>query len=187
VVWSNLRTNKSASTLLLHRRRPSRRRLRVDGNVCLSFLQIDSLVYSPIFRSGEIYFSTCHWRSSFSTTALGIGARWMFWSEDIGPEVVDMSLFPDFVDGMRWILLQARMGMSPGRRAIATCALLVPAGRAYSSTHKASLAMVLLWIWQWWRLDVSSNVCLGGVGAWRRPLVSASAENPRNGFVFSIF
>jgi hypothetical protein len=27
-------------------------------------------------------------------------------------------------------------------------------------------------------------VCLGGVGVWRRPLVSASAEKPRDSFVF---
>jgi hypothetical protein len=36
---------------------------------------------------------------------LGAGARWMLWSEDIGPEVVDLSFFPDFVVGMRWILV----------------------------------------------------------------------------------
>jgi hypothetical protein len=56
--------------------------------------------------------------------------------------------------------------------------------RACSSTHKASLAMVLFWIWQWWRLGVSSNARLGGVGVWRRPLASASAGNPRDSFVF---
>jgi hypothetical protein len=57
--------------------------------------------------------------------------------------------------------------------------------RAYSSTHKALLAMVLFWIWQWRRLGVSSNVRLGGVGVWRRPLVSASAEKSRDGFFLS--
>jgi hypothetical protein len=51
-------------------------------------------------------------------------------------------------------------------------------------THKASLAMVLIWIRQWWRFGVSSNVCLGGVGVWRRPLASASAGNPKNDYVF---
>jgi hypothetical protein len=53
-----------------------------------------------------------------------------------------------------------------------------------SSTHKALLAMVLLWIWQWWRLDVSSNVCLNGVGCWRRPLASVSAENSKDSSIF---
>jgi hypothetical protein len=53
-----------------------------------------------------------------------------------------------------------------------------------SSTHKASLAMMLLWIWQWWRLGLSFNVRLGDVGVWRRPLVSASAGKPRDGSVF---
>jgi hypothetical protein len=56
--------------------------------------------------------------------------------------------------------------------------------QACSSTQKALLAMVFLWIWQWWRLDVSSDVRLGGVGVWRQPLVSASAGKPRDGFVF---
>jgi hypothetical protein len=55
---------------------------------------------------------------------------------------------------------------------------------ACSSTQKALLAMVLLWIWQWWRLDVSSSVRLGGIGVWRRPLASASAGNPRDRSVF---
>jgi hypothetical protein len=56
--------------------------------------------------------------------------------------------------------------------------------RAYSSTHKASLAMVLFWIWQWRRPDVSSNVRLDSVGVWRRPLVLASVEKPRDSSVF---
>jgi hypothetical protein len=56
--------------------------------------------------------------------------------------------------------------------------------QTYSSTHKASLAMVLLWIWQWWRLDVSSNERLDGVGCWRRPLVSASVEISKDSSVF---
>jgi hypothetical protein len=29
-------------------------------------------------------------------------------------------------------------------------------------------AMMLLWIWQWWRFGVPSNLLLGGVGAWWR-------------------
>jgi hypothetical protein len=56
--------------------------------------------------------------------------------------------------------------------------------RVYSSTHKASLAMVLLWIWQWCRLGLSFNVHLADVGVWRRPLVSTSAGKPRDGSVF---
>jgi hypothetical protein len=46
------------------------------------------------------------------------------------------------------------------------------------------LAMVLFWIWQWRRSGVSSNVHLDGVGVWRRPLVSASAEKSRDSSVF---
>jgi hypothetical protein len=44
--------------------------------------------------------------------------------------------------------------------------------------------MVLFWIWQWWRLDVSSDVRLGDVGVWRRPPVLASAEKLRDDFIF---
>jgi hypothetical protein len=40
------------------------------------------------------------------------------------------------------------------------------------------------WIWEWRMLNVSSNVRLGGVGVWRRPLVSASAEKPKNSSIF---
>jgi hypothetical protein len=58
--------------------------------------------------------------------------------------------------------------------------------RIYSSTHKALLAMVVLLIWQWMRLDVSSNVCLGGVRVWQRPLVPASVEKSRMILYFSI-
>jgi hypothetical protein len=94
----------------------------------LSIFQVGSLVFSPFFRSGEIYFSTCHWRLSLSTTALGAGARWFFWSEYVGPEVVDMPFFSDFVDGRRRILVQDSTGTSPGRRATATCASLLTAG-----------------------------------------------------------
>jgi hypothetical protein len=43
-----------------------------------------------------------------------------------------------------------------------------------SSTHKTSLAMVLIYIWKLWRFDVPSNVHLGGVGVWRRSLASVS-------------
>jgi hypothetical protein len=42
--------------------------------------------------------------------------------------VVDLSFSPDFFGGMRWILVQDSTGMSPGRRALATCASLLAAG-----------------------------------------------------------
>jgi hypothetical protein len=44
----------------------------------------------------------------------GAGARWMLWSKDAGPEVVELSLFLDFVDGLRRILVQDNAGTSPG-------------------------------------------------------------------------
>jgi hypothetical protein len=94
----------------------------------LSILQIGGLVFSSIFRSGEISFSARRWRSSFSTAAPGAGARWILWSEDVGPEVVGLSHFPDFIGGMRWILVQGSTGTSPGQRAKAICALLLAAG-----------------------------------------------------------
>jgi hypothetical protein len=43
---------------------------------------------------------------SLSTAALRAGARWVLWSTDAGPEVVDLSLFPDFVVRIRWLLVQ---------------------------------------------------------------------------------
>jgi hypothetical protein len=49
-----------------------------------------------------------------------------------------------------------------------------------SSTHKDSLAMMLFWILQWWRLSVR----LGGVGIGRRPLATVVARNPRDRFAF---
>ena len=55
--------------------------------------------------------------------------------------------------------------------------------QACSSTHKASLAMVLFCILQWWRLGVSSCIRLGGTGVGRRPLATVVAGNPRDRFV----
>jgi hypothetical protein len=97
---SDAQANKFVSTPL-----PYWRRIGVDGIVCLSILQIGGLVFSSFFGSDEICFSACHRRSSLSTAALGAGARWFFWSEDVGSEVVDMSFFYDFVDGRRRILV----------------------------------------------------------------------------------
>jgi hypothetical protein len=67
------------------------------------------LVDSSDRRLGLIVFLQI-WRDQFldvslafvlSTTVLGIEARWMLWSENVGPEVVDLLLFPDFIDWMR--------------------------------------------------------------------------------------
>jgi hypothetical protein len=51
-------------------------------------------------------------KHEFQYILLWAGARWMLWSMDVGPYVVDMSLFSGFVDGMRWILVQDNMGMA---------------------------------------------------------------------------
>jgi hypothetical protein len=52
----------------------------------------------------------------------------MLWSEDVGPEVVDLSSFPDFVDGMRRFLVQDNTTTFSGRRATTTYASLLAAG-----------------------------------------------------------
>jgi hypothetical protein len=56
--------------------------------------------------------------------------------------------------------------------------------QAYSSTHKASLAMILSRILQWWRLGVSYGVRFGGARGGRRPLPTVVAGNSRDRFVF---
>jgi hypothetical protein len=38
----------------------------------------------------------------------------MIGSEDVGPQVMDLALFPDFTDRMWWILAQDNIGTSPG-------------------------------------------------------------------------
>jgi hypothetical protein len=55
--------------------------------------------------------------------------------------------------------------------------------QACSSTDKASLVMVLSRILQWWRLDVSYIVHLGGAGGGWRPLATVVAGNPRDCFL----
>jgi hypothetical protein len=91
------------------------------------------------------------WSSSLCTAALGAGARWMLWSENVGPEMVDLSLFPDFVNEMRWILVQSNTGTSPGRRAISICVLLLAAcplidsRRLVSDGASLDLTMVDAW------------------------------------------
>jgi hypothetical protein len=59
----------------------------------------DSLVFLPFFRSGKINFSVCRWHSLLSTTILAARVRWLFYNEDVCPEVVDMPFLSDFVDG----------------------------------------------------------------------------------------
>jgi hypothetical protein len=113
---------------------------------------------------------------------LAVGARWFLWSEDVGPATVDLSFFSDVVDGRRRVLVQDSTGTSPGRRAIATCALLHAAGLFIDS--QASLTMVFSWSWQWRRLDIPSGVCLDDAGVGRRPIASVVAGNPRDRFVF---
>jgi hypothetical protein len=58
------------------------------------------MVFSLFFRFGKICFSTCRWCLSLSTAALGARAMWVLWSIDAGLEVVDLSLFPEFIDGI---------------------------------------------------------------------------------------
>jgi hypothetical protein len=104
-------------------------------------------------------------------------------THNVGPEVADLSLFHATSStgcGGSWFK-EAR-----GSPPVDVPQRHVPCWfpHACSSTHKVSLTMLLLRIWQRWGLDVSSNVCLRGVGGWRRPLVSASAGNPRDGSVF---
>jgi hypothetical protein len=41
------------------------------------------------------------------------GMRWFLYSEDVGPEVVDLSILLDFVDGRRRILVQDSRGRPP--------------------------------------------------------------------------
>jgi hypothetical protein len=86
------------------------------------------LVFSQFFRSDEICFSTYRWRLSLSMIVLGAEAMWMLWSEDGGPEMVDLSSFPDFIDMMWRFLVQDSTGTFPGLRVTKTCALLLAAG-----------------------------------------------------------
>jgi hypothetical protein len=105
----------------------------------------------------------------------------MLWSEEFGPKVEDLALFPDFVDGMWWIWIQDSTGTSPGRRATATCASLFAAGLFIDLQ---SLFGDGAFLDLSWRFDVSSNRRLGVGEGWRRPLVSTSAANPRDSSVF---
>jgi hypothetical protein len=108
--------------------------------------------------------------------------RWFFWSKEVGPEVVDLSFFSDFVDGRLQILVQDSTGMFLGRRATSICVSLHAAGLFIDSQSLfgdgafSDLA--------WWRLNVSFGICLDDAGVGRRPLAMVVAENPRDRFVF---
>jgi hypothetical protein len=92
--------------------------------------------------------------------------------------VVDLPFFSDFVDGMRQILVQDSMGMSPGRRATTTCALLRAAGLFIDSQNLVGDGVFLD------RLVFPSGVRLGGAGVGHRLLASVVAGNPRDRSVF---
>jgi hypothetical protein len=85
---------------------------------------ISKLMATCSNRSFRLAWSSC-WSSdlvrSISRCVAGVRdyptlaarARWFFWSEDVGPKVVDFSLFSDFVYGRRQILVQDSTGTSP--------------------------------------------------------------------------
>jgi hypothetical protein len=56
--------------------------------------------------------------------------------------------------------------------------------QACSSSHKASLAIVISQILQWWRIGVSFGVRLSGAGVGRRLLAMVVAGNHMDRFVF---
>jgi hypothetical protein len=146
---SNIRANKTISTLLPHRRWPLWRCLRVDGNMRWSILQRQS----GLSRARMLIWRWWICRSSLTLSMGGSGS----WSKIAwGHPPVDMPQWH-----VPWCMQQA-------------C----------SSAHKASLVMVLSWIWQWWRLNVSFGVHLGDAGVGWRPLASVVAGNPRDWFVF---
>jgi hypothetical protein len=86
------------------------------------------------------------------------------------------------VNEMRWILLQCSTKLSLVDMPLWHVHRRLQ--RACLSTHKTLLRWCFFYICQSWRLGVSSNVILSGVGGWRRPLISVSARNPRNNYVF---
>jgi hypothetical protein len=71
----------------------------------------------------------------------------MPWNKDVGPEVVVLSLFPDIIDRMRWILVQDNTGTSSDQRATTTCALVFAAVLFIKS--KSIVGDGAFWIWQW--------------------------------------
>jgi hypothetical protein len=96
----------------------------------------------------------------------------------VGPKVVDLTFFPNFVDVMRRILVQDNTRMSPvdmPQRHVPSC---LP--QVCSSTHKVLLAMMFFGSSNGGG-SVSSNVRLGSIEVWRQLLALTSAENLRNG------
>jgi hypothetical protein len=88
------------------------------------------------------------WRDRFIGVSLAFvvihddteaGARWFFWSKDVGPDVVDRSFFPNFVDGRRRILVLDNTGTSPGRHATTTCASLLALGHRHTYSPIAAI------------------------------------------------
>jgi hypothetical protein len=95
---------------------------------------------------------------------------------------VDLSLFLDFLDRMRRIEVQGSTGTSPSQRATMTYASLLAMGLFINSQSLVGDGARIL---QWWRLVISSNVCICDVGVWWWPLASASVEKSRNNFLQS--
>jgi hypothetical protein len=110
---SGVQTNKFVSTLVPHQHHP-----RIDDNVCLSFVQIDILVFSSFFRYVEISFLVCRWRSSLSMVALEARTRW-----GSGSIVTPRLHRWDKVD-----LGPRKHGDIAGRRATVTCMCLAACG-----------------------------------------------------------
>jgi hypothetical protein len=62
--------------------------------------------------------------SVYRRSTLTAGARWFLSSEDVGPKVVDLPFFSDFIDGRRRVLVQDSTGISPidvPQRHVASC------------------------------------------------------------------
>jgi hypothetical protein len=163
-------------TLETYQRRPSRRRLGVAGNMCFSFFQIDSLVFSrslELARSVSQRFASLRWwpgRDGFS------GARMLAWRWWICRSFLTSSMRGDGSWSKR---AREHPSVDVPQRHVPCCVQ-----RACSSTHKASLAMVFSWMWQWWRLGFPSGVHLGGTRVGRWPLASVVPRNFRDRFVF---
>jgi hypothetical protein len=70
----------------------------------------------------------CRWCLLLSTTTLGDGGGGCSGERGCWYGGGELPFFPDFVDGMRRILVQDITGMFPGRRAVAIRASLLVAG-----------------------------------------------------------
>jgi hypothetical protein len=74
---------------------------------------------------------TCRWRLSLFLATLGAMVRWMLWSEDVGPEAVDLSLFLNFVVRMQQILVQDNTKTS-----LSTCYIDMCLAACSESVHR---------------------------------------------------